>query len=683
MIKMPPVSYDVVEIKGGWDTDTPTLSLAPGVARDCLNFEMAVSGGASRIGGYERLDGRTSPSDATFTIVQVTSFTNTPTTGQTLAGTSGGAHSGVIIVVGANYMAITKVSGSFVVGETVTVGATTIGVVAATSVSITAEERAQYINLAADNYRADIGAVPGSGPVRGVVTYNDVKYAFRDNAGATACEMYKSSASGWVKVDFEYEIGFSNANTSVGDGDTLTQGGVTATIRRVMVQTGTLVSGTNTGRLVISVTAGGNFAAGAATSTGGGALTLSAIQTAITMAVGGKFEFDIANFFGQASGLRLYGCDGGNRMFEFDGTYFCPIATGVTPDTPKHLAAFKNHLFASVQSSAFHSGIGAPYAWTAVLGGSEIPTGDTVTGFKVLPGAQTASAMMIGGSKNAFILYGTSVANWNFVTYAQGVGVLDYSIQHLTETYFLGNRGVVGLQASQAYGNFAQATLTNSIKAFIKQKRLRVAYSTLSRERSQYRILFTDGYALYVTIVNGKTLGAMQVQFESAAYCAHAGETNAGDEVLLFGAASGGYVYQMDKGSSFDGAAILTKLVFNFNSSKSPRTIKRYRKASVEMQATSYVAMRFGYSFAYASTYEIQPASTAHTSSLTTASYDSGVSWDQAGIYWDGQSIGPTEVDMVGNGENVQITISSGTDYLLPFTLNSYILHYSPRRGLR
>lgn len=681
MVKMPQVKYDVVQIQGGWDTDTPTLSLKSGVFRDCLNFEMAVSGGASRVGGYERFDGRVKPSDGLYTIVQVTSFTNTPTTGQTLSGTSGGAHSGVIIVVGSNYMAITKKSGTFVTGETVTVGATTIGVVAATSVVITAEQRAQYLNLAADQYRADILVVPGSGSILGVTVYNDIVYAFRNNAGGTACDMYKSSSSGWVQVAFEYEIGFSNANTSVGDGDTLTQGAVTATIRRVMVQTGTLASGTNTGRLVISVTTGGNFAAGAATSTGGGALTLSAVQTAITMAPSGKFEFDQANFFGQASGLRLYGCDGGNRMFEFDGTYFCPIATGTTPDTPKYLAVLKNHLFAAVGSSALHSGIGTPYAWTSVLGGSEIATGDTVTGFKVLAGAETVGAMMIGGAKNIFILYGTS-APWNLVTFAFGVGVANYSTQYLSEPYFMNNQGVTGLRATQTYGNFAQATLTNNIKAFIKAKRSRIAASSISRERSQYRLFFTDGYALYATIVNGKLLGAMQVQLAHAANCAAFGELTGGDEVLYFGGTNG-YVYQMDKGSSFDGDAILTKLVFNFNHGKSPRTLKRYRKASVEMQATNYVSMRFGYSYAYASTYEIQPASTAHTSSLTNSSWDSGVTWDQSGIYWDGQSIGPTEVDMVGNGENVQITISSGTDYIYPFTVNSVLLHYTPRRGLR
>lgn len=43
-------------------------------------------------------------------------------------------------------------------------------------------------------------ALPGSGPVRGVVVFNDVVYAVRDNVAATAGVMYKATSSGWVDV---------------------------------------------------------------------------------------------------------------------------------------------------------------------------------------------------------------------------------------------------------------------------------------------------------------------------------------------------------------------------------------------------------------------------------------------------------------------------------------------------
>ena len=99
--------------------------------------------------------------------------------------------------------------------------------------------------------------------------YNDLAYCLRQNGGTVT--LYKQSGAGWTAVAMLYEVAFSNANTNVNDGDTLTQGGVTATIRRVVVETGTLVSGVNTGRLITTAPGGGNFVAGAATSTGAGA----------------------------------------------------------------------------------------------------------------------------------------------------------------------------------------------------------------------------------------------------------------------------------------------------------------------------------------------------------------------------------------------------------------------------
>lgn len=681
-MQMPAVQYNVVRPEGGWDLSTPSLSLKAGVPRDCLNYECSTTGGHARIGGYERIDGRLSPSSASYMLVQVASFTNTPTVGQTLTGFSSAA-TGVIAALGANYLVLTKTAGVFTAGETVKVGATVIGVNEVVTVTLTTKQAAQYVNAAADICRADIGAVPGSGPVRGVKVFNDIKYAFRDNAGGTACDMYKSSAAGWVQVVFEYEISFSNANTSVGDGDVLTQGGVTATIRRVVVQTGTLVSGTNTGRLIISVPAGGNFGAGAATSTGGGALTLSAIQTAITLLPGGKFEFDKANFFGQLSGLRLYGCDGVNRLFEFDGTIFVPIATGTTPDTPKHLKAFKNHLHCSIQSSSFNSGIGNAYNWTSTAGAAEQPCGDTITGYAVQPGNQLTGTLSIFGRSNTFMLYGSSSANWNLVPYSNGVGALDYTVQQMAQTLFFDNRGITTLQTSQVYGNFEQSTLTGNIQSFINTKRSNVAYSSLSRERSQYRAFFSDGYGLYVTVVNGKFLGAMQVFFPNPVYCACEDEMANGDEILLFGASSGGYVYQLDKGSSFDGEAINATVAYNWNHCGSPRVLKRWRKTSIEMQGSAYVEISLGYSLEYGSTEEIQPNLTNYTSNFVAAlNWDTpGITWEQ--FYWDGRTLSPTEAEMDGTSENVQVTISSSTDYIYPYTINSLIHHYTPRRGIR
>ena len=69
--KMPPTQYDIIQLRGGLDLVTPTLSLPSGVARDAVNYEVSITGGYSRIAGYERFDGRPNPSDATYTLLTV------------------------------------------------------------------------------------------------------------------------------------------------------------------------------------------------------------------------------------------------------------------------------------------------------------------------------------------------------------------------------------------------------------------------------------------------------------------------------------------------------------------------------------------------------------------------------------------------------------------------------------
>jgi hypothetical protein len=280
------------------------------------------------------------------------------------------------------------------------------------------------------------------------------------------------------------------------------------------------------------------------------------------------------------------------------------------------------------------------------------------------------------------MLYGTSSADWNFVTYSEGVGALDYTVQQITKCLFLNNLGVTELRTSQVYGNFEDSTLTKNINTFIKSEHTKVAYSSISKERSQYRLFFSDGYALYLTMLNGKYIGGSQVYFDNAVYCACADNMANGDEVLYFGSASGGYVYQLDKGTSFDGADINGYVTLNWNHCGSPRILKRWRKASMEMQGSGYAEISFGYSMSYNSTNEIQPMPKNYVTNFSSTNWDTaGITWEQ--FQWDGKTLSPTEIEMNGTSENMQPTISFGSDYMMPFTLNSLILHFTPRRGMR
>lgn len=675
---MPKVLYDMIALKGGLDQITPTLSLKPGVVRAGLNFEVAVTGGYTRIGGYERFDGQAAPSDAVYTILGVT-MSGAVALGMTINGQTSGA-TGVIIATPTGALVITARTGTFQSGENVRDGVTVVGVcTSAATAPNNAQQSAMYSALAANHYRALIDPVPGEGPVRGVIYFGGTAYAFRNAVGGATCVLHKSSASGWQAVTMFYEVTFSAGGTATPvEGQTLTQGGVTAVIKRVVKRSGAW-SGTAAGTMVIAAPGGGNFAAGAATvSTSGATLTLAGIQTQIALSPSGRYEMVVENF-GTAS--RIYGCDGVNPGFEFDGTVYVPIHTGMTTDTPDHVVAFKKHLMFAFDSSHQISGIGDPFGWTVVLGATEISAGETITNYTLVSGSQAGGALLLQTRNNTLILYGSSSLDWNLVNYNNGVGALPYMSANLSGAYTLDDRGVIGLNATLAYGNFEQSSLTANIRPFVMANRLYATACTVNREKSQFRLFFSNGAGLYCTIVNDKFIGALPVYFPDPVFCTWEGEKSDGTEISLFGS-SGGYVHRLDIGTSFDGTAINSFVTLTYNSIKSPRLLKRFRKASAEITGSTFAAIDVRYTLGYGSSELATQLSATYSANYAAAAWDSGYSWD-SGVIWDGHTLFPSEIELQGTAENIAVTFANFTDYTEPFTINSLIMHYTPRRGIR
>ena len=673
----PAVQYDAYPLKGGMDQVTPTLSLPPGVCRRAVNFECSLTGGYSRIAGYERFDGHAKPSNATYIILTCT-ITGTIAVGDTVTGSTSAATAKVIAVSG-NDVVITRQVGSLGL-EDIEVGA----VVQATITSLAGAAgdgslAATYTSLAADEYRTSIAAVPGSGSVLGVCWYNDKLYAWRNNAGATAAVMHVSSAAGWTALAFGEEISFTNANVSVAEGDTLTQGGVTAMISRMAVATGTLVSGVNTGRMVLTARAGGNFAAGAATSTGAGALTLSGAQTAISLLPSGKVRSVVGKFGGGSIAASMYGADGVNRAFEFDGTNLFPISTGMADDTPDLIAIHKNFLFLSFGTSLQFSSLGAPFSWTPVTGAGEIAMADTLTNLVIMPGDQTSGALGVLTKSDTSVLYGTSAATFQLSAFNSGSGAIADTALNLESTYLLNNFGVQSLTTTRDFGNFTPAALTANITPYISERIGNVTAASLSRPKAQYRVWFGDGSGLYLTIANGKYLGAMPVEFPVPVLCVTEGRSSTGNSTFYFGS-SNGFVYEMDVGTSFDGEVISSTLEMVFNGTGNHRILKRYRKASLELRSDAYLEFDIGYSMAFGSDEVAQGERQTYAQFLREVYWDAFV-WDA--FNWDGSGTVPAEIDLTGTAENISMRITGMSATSKPYTISAITTHYTQRRGLR
>lgn len=665
---------------GGLDQITPTLSLPPGVVRRAANFECSLNGGYTRIAGYERFDGRPNPSDARYNVLTCT-LTGAVAVGDTVTGYTSAATGKVIAVDGGNVV-ITRETGTFLIGEAVLVSAVNVGVIDAIAGAVAdGLQDATYKSLAAADYRADITAVPGSGPVRGVCFFSGSTYAWRDNAGATRLDMYKSTSSGWTAVPYFGVFDFDTGDKEIFPGETIVghTSGATALVKAVVKLTGTYAGGDATGYIVFTNMTGTPVANELVYVDG--VKHARAVGTYATIAPlpGGRVQTSIANFGGGQTNKRLYYCDGVNQAFEFDGETVVPIYTAMSPDVPTRIVVHKQHLFLAFGHSLQFSAISDPYVWDPVLGAGEIAMNDSITQLLSLPGDQSSGAMAVYTRTDTSVLYGTSSEDFALSTFNVGTGGVANTGQNLDQSYILSERGVMGLGTTLNFGNFATASLTMNLRPFIQVRRNLASASIVNREKGQYRVFFSDGYGLYLTIANGKYVGAMPVQFPDPVLCTSEGQSVDGAESSFFGS-SDGFVYRLDAGTSFDGVAIPANLSLVYNSTKSPRILKRYRKASVEMTGDSFAEFAFGYDLGYRTQFLDQPSDSTHENDLRSAYWDS-MTWDN--FVFDGNDISPSEVEVTGTAENMGIRISSVSALLQPFTVNSIIVHYTLRRGIR
>jgi hypothetical protein len=109
--------------------------------------------------------------------------------------------------------------------------------------------------------------------------------------------------------------------------------------------------------------------------------------------------------------------------------------------------------------------------------------------------------------------------------------------------------------------------------------------------------------------------------------------------------------------------------------------LKRYRALSIEFQGAGYAETRFGYQLGYGSSQIAQLPDIDAILRLTGISVWDTFIWDN--FIWDGADLLPTDLDLTGTAENIRFQVSSGTNYIEPYTVNSFIYHYSMRRGLR
>jgi hypothetical protein len=449
--------------------------------------------------------------------------------------------------------------------------------------------------VAREAARTLIGAVPGSGPIRGVWYFAGDLYAFRDNAGATAGVMYVATSSGWQVVSSAFSPG-------------------------------------------------------------------------------GRYDFVNYNFTGAASQVKMYGANGVNKAFQFDGTTVTFITTGMAPDTPGKIEAHKRHLFLSFPGGSLqHSALGDPLTWTAISGAAELAMGDEITNL-----VSAAPANMAIMSKNSVaLLYGSDASDWQLEVITNEAGALEFTAEKMGTVIYMDNRGIRSMSTTSAFGNFSIGTMTQLISPIIRTKlaagQVPVAACRI-RTRDTYRLFFDDGYGLSV-YMGRKQPEVMPVQLGVNVTCVCSAETENNIERVWIGG-DDGFVYQMDKGRSFDGNAVAYHLRLPFNHMGGPQLTKRWHKATIEYDADSAINIRIAGEIDYADPNE-PPLVEQNIGAPGGGGFWDSVNWDQ--FYWSSPVEGKLDVFIDAVGKSMSLLLGGEEADEEPHVLQGLTLFFSVR----
>ena len=669
-VKVIPAS---VALSGGLDQINSPMLAKPGSAAFALNYEAAFGGGYQRAGGIERFSGRPSPHKARYQAIAADDdfdiAVGDVVTGQTSAAT------GICVYKGqgataTNFVALSKVTGTFATSEVLQVSGTARGTSVADDPLITLSQDNEINAAAANLYRADILKVPGDGPIRGLASLNGKMYAWRDDGAAM--KLYESSTGGWVEKSLGEYVTFVNASAEILAGQTITRGGVTATVLRVALETGDFTA-SNSGKLIIGSRTGGSFTAGAATASGGQTFTV-APQVAIALLAGGRVQTDIYNFTASLDTMRLYGCDGVNAEFEFDGSIYVPLTTGM-PSKATAVRCHKNHVFFGFRGSLQFSGIADPYRFEVVSGAGELGTGDVITAMLPVAGSENAAAMLVLCENSAWALFGNDSADFQFTPLSREAGATAYSGEDAGTLMVHDTPGFRPYTPTDRFGNFEWNLASRLIDPLVQNKT--PLASCFSKAFSRYRCFFSDGTAVSAT-PGSKGWEWSTLDYGRNIVMAWSGEVSG--ETRTFYGDDQGWIYEADVGRSFDGDEIAAFLKLHGLNQGQGLTDKTYRWGVVESIGDSPFELMVSAQFNDGDS--DKEDADLHYASLKGfgAQWDSAL-WDRA--YWDASRLASKRVAMSGGGYNVAPIFASRSSNELPHQIKTFTVFYTPRRVRR
>jgi hypothetical protein len=148
----------------------------------------------------------------------------------------------------------------------------------------------------------------------------------------------------------------------------------------------------------------------------------------------------------------MYGVNGVDNAFEFDGTLFVPIETGMTNDEPIDVGVHRGHLILAFTGGSLQmSGKNQGLSWTPVTGANELLTGDEITGFI----EEIGDVTFVFTRNQTYRLEGFVQENIQLKLHNFETGAIVDTLQRIGRSIYLDDRGFSKLPTTDAFGDFA------------------------------------------------------------------------------------------------------------------------------------------------------------------------------------------------------------------------------------
>lgn len=380
------------------------------------------------------------------------------------------------------------------------------------------------------------------------------------------------------------------------------------------------------------------------------------------------------------SGTRMmYGASGVHKAFQWDGTTWTDLTTGMSPDTPDHIAAHKKHLFLSFGNSTQHSSLGDPTSWSVVTGAGELLTDLPVTGYSVMPNG----SLGIFTREGILLLAGTSSSDWvanNLVEYGNNAGALPDTIVGMgSNVRFVDTRGVYDFAASDVSSDFRDALISTDLDNDLEDVWPTATCATVIRKKGQMRVFFSDGSgALFV--FNRDAVMPTLMRFPNIVRKCVSAEDSAGNEVVLFGS-DDGYIYRMESGRSHGGQTINAYLETAFYDCGLKHNVKRFRRARFDVGKVGKESL------IVSTRYIIEDGGLRRdvddTPGYTGDGTPLGSLATLGSTLLGGLPLVEGEMDLSGTSQWISFIMRSDTDDELPWEIDGISIDYFPGRARR